>query len=96
MNTLLILLSLLNAGDAGSTLYARQHVRGFYERDPIARPFVNLPTAGYFAAVGGGIVGEWQIARVGQKRHPKLTKVLVIAGIGIEGYLIQNNLRLKK
>lgn len=95
MKTLLIVLSLLNAGDAGTTIHNKQR-HGWYERDPLVRPFANLPSPGYSAIVGAGIGAEWELAKIGEHHHhAKLMKAFVLAGIGIEIWAVRNNVQLK-
>jgi hypothetical protein len=86
----LILLSLMNAGDAYTTKRVIHDGWGI-ERDPFARPFVRMSTPEYAASVAAGTALEAVILSHLHRKHPRLADTITFGAIGVEGVAISHN-----
>jgi hypothetical protein len=87
MNALLLTLALLRGGDSVTTASILAH--GGHESNPLLpqNPALNLTIT---SAEGTATI--YAIHRL-YATHPKLARVMAIAGIVAEGYAVQHNLR---
>lgn len=85
MKTLLILIALTHAADAGTTHYALTH--GFRETLITPTPWVNDVILGDMATAQ--ILGLRKL----QHTHPKIAWTLAAASVSIRGYVVYHNLQ---
>jgi hypothetical protein len=80
----------LEAADFGLTHYALAH--GSVERNPLARPFTNLGTAGQAAFFAGGTAATLGITYWLHKRgHHRLERMIGMYAIGDSGFGVIHN-----
>lgn len=85
MRTMLILLMMANAADAGLTI-RNYDQGGFREANPVLRPIARRGPRAIGITFAAASVGEWWgIGRIG-KRHPRLGVAIAESALGGEAW----------